>query len=830
MQPVSLALRLGMSTLLHDLRYSIRRLAKARTFTAVVVATLGLGLGANAIVFSIVNGILLRPISGVSDSRDLVAVYSSERPGPLYGASSYPDYLDFRDRNTSFEKLTAYTSRSLSLSTRGRAFLILGELVTSNYFDVLGVQPRLGRAFLPAGEGNPDNNTSAVISYGLWKRVFGGQPSILGHPLRVSGGVYTVIGVAPAGFTGLNRGMDVDVWVPATTLRSVLSGSQELLNRQARSFFLIGRLRPGMSIARAQADLDLVAEQLRESYGHRDSARARARGLVTLLPLNRATVNPQIRGGISRFLGFLMVAAVLVLLICCTNLANLLLVRGAGRHREMAIRFALGASRGRLIRQLLTESLLLSIMGTALALALAEIAARLITGLTGSLPIPITVRLAPDIRVIGFAVALAVLTCVLFALIPSLRATELAPARVLHSDALGGGRAHGRTDLKDALVVIQVAVSTLLVVLAGLFARGLWRAQSLDLGFEVNEIALVPVDLSVLGYNQNRAEVFFTRLLDATRALPGIIGASMTKTIPLGMASERRGVQVEGRRSNASEYGAADVDVVEDGYFRAMGILVLQGREFTEEDDNNAPQVALVNSAFARRYWPGVSPLGRHLNTGTGPREVVGVVADGLYGPTIIGGAEPFFFLPLRQESTRDMVLVVRTVGEPASIFGALRRTFSGLDPDLPCEPRVMSQFVSFSLLPLRLAAAVLGGIGLLGILLAAVGLYGVLAYLVTRRTHEIGVRMALGLEASAVLRSVVGHSLGVVGLGLAAGLVLAIPGGLAIKGLVFGVTSVDGPICILVSAVFGLTGVVASLGPTRRATRISPAEILKSE
>lgn len=819
-----------MQTLLQDLRYALRALRKAPGFAAVVALTLGLGIGANATIFSLINAILLRPPAGVADPAYLVEVYTSDYSGPPFGASSYPDYSDFAANTPELSGLAAYTMEPLNISTGAEAFRGFGAFVSANYFDVLGVTPALGRLFR-GGAPASASEAAVVIGYGLWQRRFGGAADVVGRTIRVRGRPVTVIGVAPRGFTGTQTGIGVDLWATLSTRTSLdPSSERSLTDRGSRGLFLVGRLAPGRTASAAQARFDVLAAQLRAAYPEQWTDVRHAPRRITVLEQARAGVLPEIRGAVVSFLGLLSAVAALVLLICSANIASLLLARLTGRAREIAIRLAMGATRARIVRQLLAECTLLALLGGAAGVFLAASAAGLFVRIQPPISIPIVLDVAPDGRALGFASLVAVLTGLCVGLLPALRATRSPGITGLRRNAVTPkGDKHRWLTLRAALVVSQVAVSTVLLVLAALFLQSLEHARSVDLGFRPEHVALATLELDSQGYTAERAGRFYDELEQRVRGLPGVESAAIARSAPLDIDYARRGVRIEGYEPASNEDMEIGVNVVDDGYFKTLSIEILRGRAFTARDRPGARRVAIVSESFASRYWPDGSVAGRTIDFGRGPAEVVGVAADAKYR-SIAEDALPYFYVPLRQNPTTSAVLEVRTAGEPSVVLPGLRAQVAALDPDLPVRVETMREHLGVSVLPQRVGSIMLAAFGGVGLLLAALGLYGVLAYLVTARTREIGIRTALGSKSGDVMRMVLAEAASVTAAGLAIGLVAAFAAGRLAAGFLFGVAATDPVTYTAVCGLLTLVALAAAFGPAHRATRIDPVEALRQD
>jgi predicted permease len=823
-----------METLWQDARYAGRMLGKNPGFIAVVVVTLALGIGANATIFSLVNALLLRPLPA-ERPEEIVAVYTSDFSGPRYGASSYPDYLDFREKNDALEGLVAYTLRPLNLAVRGTNERIFAELVSGNYFSLLGIRPALGRGFLPEEDRTPGRHPVVVLSHGLWTRRFGADASLVGRLITLNGEAFTVVGVAPEGYGGMIRGLGVEAWVPTMMEPKLQPNSRDIVERSNRGFLLLGRLKTGATVEQAQARFNVIARQLHQAFPQawtdvRDQRRA-----VTVLPEYQARIFPGARGPVLGFLALLMVVAGLVLLVACANVANLLLSRAAARRREMAIRLSLGAGRGRLIRQLLTESILLALVAGSAGTLLALWGTDLLTAFQPPVPIPVQLSLSLDGRVLAFALLLSLLTGVLFGLAPALGASRPDLVQSLKDDASGSGGA-SRSRLRRAFVVAQVSLSLLLLIGSGLFLRSLRNASTLDPGFDAENLLLLSMDLEPQGYTRETGPAFYQRLLERARAVPGVEAATLATELPLGLGASRMGLTIEGYTRQPGEDAEVHGAFVGPGYFETLRIPLLRGRGFTDQDRQSAPGVAAVNEAFAQRYWPGQDALGKRLQLGVGVTpedpawEVVGVVKTGKY-VTLGEEPRPFFYMPVLQVYRPSATLLVRAAGGPARALPAVRTAVQELDRSLPLfDVKTMEQHLGTTLLPARLAGAVLGLFGGVALLLAAVGIYGVMAYAVAQRTREIGIRMALGARPADVLRLVIAQGMGLTLVGMAIGLAAAFGVTRFLASLLYGLSPTDPVTFLGVSLLLAGAAFLACYLPARRAMRVDPAIALRYE
>ena len=820
-----------MGTLFQDLRFGLRMLAKNPGFTAVAVITLALGIGANTAIFSVVNALLLRP-PAVEAPSQLLEVWNQNIHGSgieHYLPLAYPDYLYYRDHNQVFSGMLAFDGEPcmVSWSRSGQGEKAQGALVSGNFFEVLGVKPTLGRTFLPDEDLTPGAHPVVVLSHAFWEHRLGADPGVLGKKFIFYGTSFTAVGIAPAGFNGILVGVQPDFWAPLAMTAAFTNDASFLTDRDTSWVFGAGRLKVGVTQSQAQADMGVLSHHLQQAYPKSNSAHEAAVFPVTLVPA-------PFRGYVIAFTGLLMAVVVLVLLIACANAANLLLAQATARRREMAIRAALGAGRGRLIRQMLIESTLVAFLGGCVAFLLASwIAPALLALKPPSFPLKLEVPL--DWRVLAFTVAASLATGIIFGLAPALRSAWLDVISVLKDE--GGIGGYRRSKLRSVLVVAQISVCLVLLISAGLCVRSLMNAQSINPGFETRHVLMAELNPGSLGYSESKGRAFYQELIGRVEALPGVTSVSTAGYLPLagnemmaGAGPERQGVPAEG-------LPGIDTTDVGPGYFKTMGISLQQGREFTAQDGPGSPGVAIINEAMAKSYWPGENPVGQRLlvQNGPGPEshdslEIVGVVETGKYR-TLSEDPLPFFYRPILQMYHSKLTLVVRAAGDPHSLLPEVRYEVQALDPNVvPFDLETMKEYMALPLFPAHTTGLLLGAFGFLALVLAMGGLYGVMAYTVSQRTREIGLRMALGATQRDVIKLMVGQGMLLTLIGIGIGLAGAFAATRVLSSLLYGISATD-PITFLAVSLI-LTGVAfaASYIPARRATKVDPMVALRQE
>jgi len=830
-----------MGTLWQDLRYGVRMLRQRPGFTVVALLALALGIGVNTTIFSAVNGFVLRPLP-VKQPEEVVQVFwGSQREGEVWNNFSYPNFVDLREQNKSFSGLFAWQMLSVAISdSAGRAAegnnrsdIIWGETVSGNYFDVLGVQPMLGRGFLPEEDRTPNTHPVVVLSQALWQRRFNADPAIIGRAVYLNGQAFTVIGVAPAWFRGVKFAIAQDFWVPLMMQAQLGVGKKWQTARGWQFLRVLGRLKPGVTREQARADLNLIGAKLAQLYP-RENAEM------------KIAVVPEVQGRFEEvyvFLRFTSLAALgvvsLVLLVACANVANLLLSRAAARSREIGIRLALGASRWRIVRQLLTESMLLAVGGGSLGWLLAFWGSDLVHASIPPLPYRIYLDVSPDWRVFKWTAAISLLTGLLFGLVPALIASRPELVSVLKGEWGGQRRRSHRWNLRNLLVVAQVTISLVVLVCAGLFLRSLGKAQKADPGFRAENLVTLMLDPGLLNYSTAEGKRFYAELLRRLEQQPGVRAAALGHYLPLGDSWSSRGpVLREGEAPPRPNQGlVVDAGVISPNYFETMGTPLVLGRGFTDRDRDGAPAVMIINQALARRLFGSEQQaLGQRLRV-NGPdsplMEIVGIAKSGLYR-NLYEEPRPYLFLPQFQgeyESQMTLLVSARTAGDVKSVAASMRREIAQLDARIPVFGlQVGEQNLSYAYWGPRLGAGMAGTFGVLALVLATMGLYSVLTYSVSQRTKEIGIRLALGAQAGDVLRMVIWQGLRLVAIGGALGLLGAIALGRVLVSLLFGVSTTDPLTLAAIASLLAGVALLACYLPARRAMRVDPMVALRYE
>ena len=823
-----------MAGFLGDLRSGLRALTKNRGFTLVAVLSLALGIGANTTVFTLLNAIFLRPLP-VEDPGRLAALFTLETRGPGVLLCSYPNYIDYRDHNTVFSSLLLYTPITISLTGSAEPQDLIGQLVSANYFTTLGVKPAIGRGFLPEEDSSPGASPVAVIGYGIWTRQYGSDPRITSRSIRLNGRPFQIVGVAPKGFLGLAQMTAADVYVPMAMYPQIFPLPGLVLQRRALLFSAVGRLKPGVNLPQAESGMRSLGQELARQYP-KDNANRR----VHLIPAAEAAINPKSRSEMVDAGMLLSIVSALVLLIACGNVANLLLARAALRRKEITVRLALGAGRWQLVRQLVTESMLLALAGGLAGLVLARWAAGLLWSLKPPMFDGAGFRLDLDGQVLAFNFLVSLATGIVFGLVPALRATGSDLAKDLKERAGQPGGSGGTWRLRSVLIVVQVALSLVALVGAGLFVRSLQNAGEMDLGFDAPHLGVVGFNVNDLGYKESRGRDFFQQVLQRAAAVPGVRAVALSKDYPLTVSAART-VLLEGQDNGASGSGSGSgasgtgrttlTSVVSPGYFPAVAIPLLRGRDFSPLDTRTTPRVVIVNEAAAATFWPGENAIGKRLQfAGEGlPVEVIGLARNANYRN--IGEAPvPLVYLSLVQYYFPTAVLMVRTAGPPETVLPTVRREVQLLDHNLYLQSETLETTIRESLWPQRLSAGLLAVFGGLALLLSTIGIYGVIAYSVSQRKREMGVRMALGATPGNVRRMVVGDGMRLVAIGIACGIAIALGASRTVESMLFAIGPRDTLTFVMVPTLLSVVALIACWVPAVRATRIDPAVVLRDE
>jgi putative ABC transport system permease protein len=814
-----------MDQLLQDIRYGIRMLVKSPSVSIVATIALALGIGANTAIFSVVNAVLLRPLP-FAESESLMAVFESDLTrGQLRGSYSFPNYFDLRDQNQTFEHLACYHSSDFIMTGGNEPARVQGSVVSSNLFALLRVTPMLGRTFV-ADEDKPSaNGRVVVLSQDFFQRHFNSDPALLNKTITLDATKYTVIGVMPRSFQFPIQNDPVELW---TTIAVDGTGDTPMNSQRGAHFLqLVGRLKKGVTPEEAQADANTIASRLEQQYPDTNTHKG-----IAIESALHALV-----GDVRPALLILLGAVACVLLIACANVANLLLARATGRHKEMAIRSALGANRFRVIRQLLTESILLSIVGGGIGLLLAVWWSDLLVAL-GKDDIPRAVQVGLDWRVLLFTAGVSLLTGLVFGLVPALQGSRTELTESLKEGGRSGSSGARRNVMRSALVVIELAVAVVLLIGAGLLIQSLWRLQRVEPGLNPHNVLTFNVSLSDVKYSSEQQSQYFAQLRTRLAALPGVESAS--GGLPLPLSGDRFSIsfEIDGRPVAKKDQPSADVFVTDVGYFRTMGIPIVKGRDFSDSDQHKTAPVVIVTQQFAREFFPGEDPIGKRIKPGIATfdnekstmREIIGVVGDirsrGLSTPI-----KPAYYVPETQVPFNQLAMVVRTTGDPHALITASNKVVSELDKDIPVfGTKTMEEYLSSSVAAPRFNTTLLSIFACVALVLTIVGLYGVMSYSVAQRTNEIGIRLALGAQTRDVIALIVKQGLTLVAIGLAIGLPAAFALMRLISGLVFGVTTRD-PLTFMGAAlVLGGVGLLACYIPALRATRVDPIEALRCE
>jgi macrolide transport system ATP-binding/permease protein len=818
-----------MESFFQDVRLSFRMLFKKPGFTIVAVLTLALGIGANSTIFTLVNAVLLRPLP-VEEPDRVVSVYATSQDGTRSSRFSYLNYLDYRDRNEALAGLAAQNLTPLTLGVAEESEPILGQIVSGNYFTVLGVRARRGRVFNQEDD-RPGAERVAVISHSFHQRRFPAEPDLTGKTIYLNGDPFTVVGIIEKDFTGTSIGPFIDLWVPMMQTGSWM-GPDWMGNRARAQLQMIGRLKPDLSREQAQANMITLAAQLSQEYKEEN----RADGVELI---QSSLIEGRNRTAVAAFFAILLAVVGLVLLIACANVANLLLVRALGRRREMAIKLALGAGRFRLVRQFMTESILLALMGGAVGLLISLWAGNLLHSFNPLPTFPIQFDLSADARVIAFVFAASLVTGLALGIIPALRGTRPDLLTALKEETSAASSGSSKSRLRNTFVVAQIALSLLLLIGATLLLRSLQNAQATDPGFRAEKAFAMDFDLDLKGLSEEKGRQFYASMVERIRAIPGVESATIANRAPLDISTPTTGVLVEGYQPPPGKTAIAISSYrVGDDYFGTMAIPLVGGRDFTERDSKDAPGVVIINQQMARRYWPDENPIGKRFrlvaqaaqNMREKTVEVIGVAKDSKYR-TLSEDETPHIYLPFLQSYEPGMTLLVRAAGDTQQMMRTVRAELQTLDKDPQAFfARTMFEHMAVVLAPGQIAATLFAVFGLVALALAIIGIYAVMAYSVTERTREIGIRMALGAKPSDVFKLVVGSGLLLSAIGIAIGLAAAFALTRFLASLLVGVSATDPITFAAIPLLFTLVALLACYLPARRAMRVDPTVALKYE
>lgn len=812
-----------IETFWQDLRHSLRMLRGRPGFTITVVVTLALAIGANATIFTWIKAILLAPLPGIEQPEKLVEIWGATHNNSAL-STSYLDYLDFRDHNDVLAGVMAHQILPLNLGRGEKPERVWAGIVSGNYFDVLGVKALIGRTFLPEEDRTPNTHPVAVIAYGLWQRRFGGDASVLGQKITLNEHDFTVIGVAPKDFESPFAGLALDVWTPVMMKDYVARPHFSLTDRGSRWLMIMGRLKPDATLPQAQANIAGIANHLQNEYPQTNEQLGVAVYSVTQSPFSLQT-------NIRPALAILMAAVAVVLLIACADVANLLLARAASRRKEIAVRLALGGARWRLARQMLTESFLLALLGAGVGVAVSFWTTRSLAAFLPPYANRVTFDTRPDAAVFAFTLGLTVVTTLLFGLAPTLQASKQDLVTALKDNAATAGRGLRKISLRHALVITQVALSTVALISAGLFVRSLRESYKADPGFDAHSVLLASFDPFLSGYDETRGREFYRRLVERVRTAPGVQSATLARRLPFtGDGIAFANATIDGYAPAKDEDMRLNYETVGPLYFQTMRIPLSHGRDFDERDQETAPGVVIINETMAQRYWPGGDALGKRLKLTKDWLQIVGIAKD-VKLRSLKEAPQPFLYLPLLQDYRSNMILVVRTAMEPQKMFHAVQTQVDAIDPEMPMfDVRTLEEHIGVWLFLQRMAATLLSIFGVLAVSLAALGLYGVMAYAVSQRTREMGIRVAVGATQGNVLKLVIGQGLTLCVLGMIGGLIIASLVTRFSVHLLYGVSPTD-PVTFMSIALLLITvALLACYLPARRAATVDPMIALRIE
>jgi macrolide transport system ATP-binding/permease protein len=824
-------------TLLADIRYALRWLRKSPAFTLLAVASFAIGIGFNTALFTLIDALLFRPLPVERPDR-LVDVYTSSSDGDTYSTNGYPDFVDWKAQNAVFSDMIAYSPSLAALSLTDRSRLLMGEVVTGSYFQVLGIRAALGRTLTPEDDVKGAERV-VVLAHRTWMRDFGGRPEALDQTLRIHGQAYKVVGVAPPSFTGLLPMLSPELWTAIAHIDDVEpmgiqdavpspTGTSRLDRRGQRWLFAKGRLKPEASVEQAAANMALVSKQLESAYPQTNKSRR-----VSVMRTSDVHIHPVADRNLKPIASGLMVVVGMVLLIACANVASMLLARASGRQKEIGIRLAIGANRGRIVRQLITESTVMALFGSVAGLGLAYVLLQGAMAMTLPIPIPLTFGLHMDLRVLGFSMFVTVIAGLVAGLAPAISATKLNLVGELKGDVAVAPASRRRFTLRDSLVASQMAITTVLLVVAGLLSRSLISAQQTNIGFRSEGVAVLSAELDMIGYSSERGKAFWEQAVPRVRSIPGVESVALTERSPLSVNYNRNAIFFPERAMPDDKGIPIDVTRVTPEYFETLRVPILRGRGFSTADTPQSPGVAVVNEAFAHKYWPDQDPIGKRFRTRTadGPEfEVVGMTAN--YRVNTVGEATtPYVHFAASQRPSNGYEILARTSGDAGLLLAALRKEMLSLEPNIVfLQNQTMQNQVGATLFPAKAGAFAVSSVGIVAMMLAAIGLYGVIGYSVSRRTKEIGVRMALGARPGEVSGLIMRQGLRVAGAGMIVGAVFAAAAGFAISGALYGISPVDPVAWLGATTLLLAVAALANLVPAQRAARVKPWLALRTD